>query len=79
MNPIHSNYLRWEEVVGFSLQRRGLFPGIGHVELNDGRVIPIYCISIPNPITRPNNRSAQLLVSELNGMLSDAIGRQASE
>jgi hypothetical protein len=78
-NPLRANSLRWEEIVGFSLRRRGVFPGIGHVELNNGRVIPIYGISIPNPITRPNNRSAQLLVSDLNGVLSDARRRLASE
>ena len=61
-NPIRSNALRWEEIAGFSLRRKGFFPGLGHVALKDGRAIPIYGISVPNPITRPNNRSAQALV-----------------
>lgn len=74
-NPICSHSFRWEEIVGFSLRRRGLFPGIGHVDLKDGRAIPIYGIAVPNTLTRPNNRSAQDLVTELNGLLSDARGR----
>jgi Bacterial PH domain len=78
-NPIRSNAVRWEEIAAFTLRRRGLFPGLGHMDLRDGRAIPIYAISIPNPITRPNNRSAQSLVAELNSLLSDARRRQVSD
>jgi hypothetical protein len=49
-NPLRSQSFRWEEIVCFSLRRRGLFPGLGHVDLQDGRVVPIYGIAAPNAL-----------------------------
>jgi len=65
MNPFSSEWVSWTDVVGFSLRPWGPYPAIGHVDLRDGRSIHIWGIEAPNPLFRPKNRSAQLLLQEL--------------
>jgi hypothetical protein len=61
--------LDWDEVSRFSLGRVGLLPKAGIAEVRDGSRIGIWAIQGPNPATRPNHRSAELLIDALNDKL----------
>jgi hypothetical protein len=43
---------------------------MGVVARKDATIVPIWGIQIPNPMTRPKNRSAQRLIEELNRVLA---------
>jgi hypothetical protein len=70
VNPWQTRSIPWNDVRAFTLERWGLFPAIGVVELTDGSRIPIFGIEAPNPLTRPRNRDAQKLIDELNHLLA---------
>jgi len=67
-NPLRTHSIRWSDCQGFRVGRYGL-PRVAIADLNDGRSIPIFGIGGPPPSTRPRDQTAELLVSELNGML----------
>lgn len=69
VNLRQSTFVPWEDIVSFSIGPLGLLPKIGIVELRDGRRIPIVGIQGPNPMMRPNNKSAERLIDLLNDEL----------
>lgn len=71
VNPFRTRFVPWTDIRGFSVRRAGYFPGVGNVDLNDGTSVRIWGIQIPNPLTRPNNASAQRLIASLNRLLAE--------
>jgi hypothetical protein len=71
VNLRNTRCLRWDEIERFSVGQLGLRPRTGIVELRDGRRIGIWSIQGPNPTTRPNNRSAERLIDQLNQELAE--------
>lgn len=70
VNPLRTRFIPWTEIAGFSLRPWGVFPLVGQVDLKDGSSVHVFGIEAPNPLTRPNNRSAHRLKDELNSLRS---------
>jgi hypothetical protein len=70
VNPVRTRFVPWETISRFSIRRVGFHPGMGVVDRKDATIVPIWGIQIPNPMTRPKNRSAQRLIEELNRVLA---------
>jgi hypothetical protein len=54
------------DISRFSLRPWGPFPLVGYAELRDGRSVHMLGVAAPNPITRPNNQTAQRMIAQLN-------------
>lgn len=71
-NPLRRVFIPWERISGFSLRtRKFIFTPIGHANLKDGSSVPLYGIAAPNPGIRPNSRTAQQMIDELNQLLRE--------
>ena len=71
VNPLRSLNVPLAEVTHFSIGRHGVFPLVGLAHLEDGTKIGMWGIQAPNPLLRSRNRSAQRIIDELNGLLSN--------
>jgi hypothetical protein len=69
LNPFRSIRVPWKDIQGFSLRPHGLWAEVGHADLRDGRSIHILGIQPPNRLFRPRDRSAQVIIEELNERL----------
>ncbi len=65
VNPFRTDFIPWHQVAGFSIGPWGPYPGIGWVELVDGRRLHVWGIEIPNPLIRPHNAGAQRVIDQL--------------
>jgi len=63
-------FVPWDEIKQFSVGQLGILPKIGILERNDGQKIGIWGIQGPNPVVRPNNRAAELVIEHLNEELN---------
>jgi hypothetical protein len=65
LNPFKTTTVAWRDIRRFRVGARGIWPKSGIVELSDGREIELIGICAPNPLTRPSNKTAESLVSDL--------------
>lgn len=68
-NPFRTRRLRWSDVAGLSVDRYRFYPKIGVIDLKDGTRIHMWALQGPNPVGQPKDRTAELLVDELNEWL----------
>lgn len=69
VNPLRSVFVPWDQINRFTVKTWGIFPLMGHALLKDGSAIRIFGIQPPNVVFRPNNRSAERVIGELNYLL----------
>jgi Bacterial PH domain len=74
VNPLRTELVNWSEIERFTLGRYGPWPHVGLIELRNGSRRHIFGIQAPNPLTRPKNRGAQILVEQLNQELAAKRG-----
>lgn len=69
VNLLNAVSVPWSDIERFELKGAGIRSRNAAAKLHDGRLLTIFAIAGPNPITRPNNRSAERLVDDLNAEL----------
>ena len=72
INPLKTRHVSWNSIERFIVDRYGLYPKIGIVELKDGSRIHLWALQGPNPLGRPRNRIAENLVEALNELLRNS-------
>jgi hypothetical protein len=65
LNPLKTIAVAWQDIRCFRVGAHGIWSKIGIVELSDGREIVLLGICAPNSLTRPTNKIAESLVSDL--------------
>jgi hypothetical protein len=65
LNPFKTTAVAWQDIRCFRVGAHGIWSNVGIVELSDGREIVLLGICVPNPLTRPTNKTAEALVSDL--------------
>jgi Bacterial PH domain len=71
-NPLRTHAFGWDEVQGFSIGTRSMYPKIGLLHLTDGREVRLFGIQGPNPDVRPGAHEAEDLIAELNEAMAIA-------
>ena len=61
--------LRWDEIKSFHIGGSGMLI----ITLIDGQTRRAWGVAKPNPATRPNNRSAELIAQRLNERLRESV------
>jgi hypothetical protein len=72
VNPFKTRQVAWNAIDRFVVDRHGIYPRIGLVELKDGSRIHLWALQGPNPLGRPRNRIAERLIDTLNELLRDS-------
>ncbi|HEY7477983.1 MAG TPA: PH domain-containing protein [Actinomycetota bacterium] len=68
-NLLRTHRIAWSRIDAVRMGTwKRVFPRMGLVDLVDGRTIPIAGVVGPNPITRPNNRTAESLMDQLSNL-----------
>lgn len=68
-NVFRTHRFKWSEIDCFTIEPSGLFPLVGVLNLKSGEKRRASGLAAPNPLGRPNNRTAQKLIDELNVLL----------